>query len=123
MTFIQGNVDGVWIVEPRVFGDNRGFFMETWSKRELEAKGLYYDFVQDNHSYSAVKGTLRGVHFQRGDRAQAKLLRRVSTEEYGAKAARPKNSRLSKVSLDAGSFTRLPGWEASLARYFDRIKA
>ena len=77
MEFIRGNLDGVWIIEPRVFGDHRGFFMETWSKREFEEHGLFYDFVQDNHSSSSVKGTLRGIHFQRGDKAQAKLVRCV----------------------------------------------
>ena len=77
MTFISGKLDGFWIIEPRVFGDNRGFFMETWSKREFEAHGLFYDFVQDNHSASSVRGTLRGIHFQRGDKAQAKLVRCV----------------------------------------------
>ena len=51
--------------------------MESWSKRDFEAAGLHYDFVQDNHSLSAVKGTLRGIHFQRGDDAQAKLVRCV----------------------------------------------
>lgn len=77
MTFIQGKLNGLWIIEPRIFGDNRGFFMETWSKREFETHGLYYNFVQDNHSSSTVKGTLRGIHFQRGDKAQAKLVRCV----------------------------------------------
>ncbi len=77
MTFIQGKLFGVWIIEPKVFSDNRGFFMETWSRRDFEARGLFYDFVQDNHSSSAVKGTLRGIHFQRGDKAQAKLVRCV----------------------------------------------
>ncbi len=64
-------------MEPCVFGDNRGFFMETWSKAEFEAHGLFYDFVQDNQSSSTVKGTLRGIHFQRGDKAQSKLVRCV----------------------------------------------
>lgn len=77
MDFIQGKLNGVWIIEPKIFGDNRGFFMETWSRREFEAHGLFYDFVQDNHSSSTVKGTLRGIHFQRGNKAQAKLVRCV----------------------------------------------
>ena len=77
MIFIQSDLKDVWIIEPRVFGDSRGFFMETWSRREFEAQGLLYDFVQDNHSSSTVKGTLRGIHFQRGDKAQAKLVRCV----------------------------------------------
>ena len=77
MTFIQTELEGVFIVEPAVFGDHRGFFLESWSRRAFEAAGLNYDFVQDNHSSSTVKGTLRGIHFQRGEKAQAKLVRCV----------------------------------------------
>lgn len=77
MNFIPTKLEGVWIVEPKVFGDNRGFFMESWSKRAFEEAGLHYDFVQDNHSSSTVKGTLRGIHFQKGENAQAKLVRCV----------------------------------------------
>ncbi len=77
MTFTETKLKGAYIIEPRVFGDNRGFFMETWSKKDFENAGLFYDFVQDNHSLSTVKGTLRGIHFQRGDKAQAKLVRCV----------------------------------------------
>ena len=77
MKFTETALHGVYIVEPQVFGDNRGFFMESWSSRSFEAAGLHYDFVQDNHSLSTVKGTLRGIHFQRGENAQAKLVRCV----------------------------------------------
>ena len=77
MKFTETALPGVYIVEPQVFGDNRGFFMESWSSRSFEAAGLHYDFVQDNHSLSTVKGTLRGIHFQRGEKAQAKLVRCV----------------------------------------------
>ena len=56
MEIIKTKIDGVVIVEPKVFGDHRGFFMESWSKRTFEEAGLYYDFVQDNHSSSTVKG-------------------------------------------------------------------
>ena len=77
MKFTQTEVLGVYVVEPQAFGDHRGFFMESWSKRAFEEAGLFYDFVQDNHSSSTVKGTLRGIHFQRGDKAQAKLVRCV----------------------------------------------
>ncbi len=75
MKFTETEIPGVYIVEPAVFGDHRGFFMESWSKRAFEEMGLHYDFVQDNHSSSTVKGTLRGIHFQRGEKAQAKLVR------------------------------------------------
>ena len=70
-------LEGVVIIEPDVFGDNRGFFMESWNKKKMAEAGLDYDFVQDNHSKSTVKGTLRGIHFQKGDKAQAKLVRCV----------------------------------------------
>ena len=77
MKITKTKLEGVVIIEPDVFGDNRGFFMESWNKKKMEEAGLYYDFVQDNHSKSTVKGTLRGIHFQKGDKAQAKLVRCV----------------------------------------------
>lgn len=77
MKLTKTKLDGVVILEPEVFGDYRGFFMESWSKAKMESAGLYYDFVQDNHSRSTMKGTLRGIHFQKGDKAQAKLVRCV----------------------------------------------
>lgn len=77
MDLIKTKLDGVYILIPKVFGDHRGFFMESWSRRTMEEAGLYYDFVQDNHSLSTVKGTLRGIHFQKGGKAQAKLVRCV----------------------------------------------
>lgn len=77
MKITKTKLDGVFIIEPDVFGDNRGFFMESWNKKKMEEAGLFYDFVQDNHSKSTVKGTLRGIHFQKGDKAQAKLVRCV----------------------------------------------
>ena len=75
MKLTKTKLEGLIILEPDVFGDNRGFFMESWSKRRMEELGLHYDFVQDNHSSSTVKGTLRGIHFQKGEWCQAKLVR------------------------------------------------
>lgn len=77
MKFTKTKLDGVVIIEPDVFGDHRGFFMESWSQKKMEDAGLCYNFVQDNHSMSSIKGTLRGIHFQKGDKAQAKLVRCV----------------------------------------------
>ena len=77
MEFEKTKLEGVVIIIPDVFGDHRGFFMESWSEHKMEEAGLHYDFVQDNHSMSSVKGTLRGIHFQKGDKAQAKLVRCV----------------------------------------------
>jgi len=68
-------LEGVWIIEPQVFGDQRGYFMETWSTRNFRELGLDYDFVQDNQSFSAEKGILRGIHFQNAPMTQAKLVR------------------------------------------------
>lgn len=65
MVITKTKLAGAVILTPDVFEDNRGFFMESWSKRTMEEFGLYYDFVQDNHSRSTVKGTLRGIHFQK----------------------------------------------------------
>lgn len=77
MNVIKTDVLDVYILEPKKFGDHRGYFMESWSKKTMEEAGLFYDFVQDNQSFSARKGTLRGLHFQKGDAAQAKLVRCV----------------------------------------------
>ena len=77
MKITKTKLEGVVIIEPDVFGDNRGFFMESWNKKKMAEAGLDYDFVQDNHSKSMIKGTLRGIHFQKGDKAQAKLVRCV----------------------------------------------
>lgn len=77
MKITKTKLDGVVVIEPDVFGDNRGFFMESWNKKKMEEARLFYDFVQDNHSKSTVKGTLRGIHFQKGNKAQAKLVRCV----------------------------------------------
>ena len=75
MNVIKTAIEDVYILEPKVFGDNRGWFMESYSEKTMKEHGLNYNFVQDNHSFSATKGTLRGIHFQKGDSAQAKLVR------------------------------------------------
>jgi len=75
MNVIATKIPDVYILEPKVFGDERGWFMETWSMEKMKSAELAYNFVQDNHSFSAKKGTLRGIHFQVGKAAQAKLVR------------------------------------------------
>jgi hypothetical protein len=75
MKVIETKLPGVRILEPQVFGDARGWFMESWSAKKMEDAGIYVNFVQDNHSFSAQKGTLRGLHYQLNPMAQAKLLR------------------------------------------------
>jgi dTDP-4-dehydrorhamnose 3,5-epimerase len=75
MKTIKTELDGVLILEPKVFGDNRGWFMETYSKNTLSEAGIDTIFIQDNQSFSAQKGTLRGLHFQKNPMAQTKLIR------------------------------------------------
>ena len=75
MKLTETRLKGVVVLEPQVFGDARGWFMESWSERKMEEAGLHVRFVQDNQSYSAEKGTLRGLHYQLDPMAQAKLLR------------------------------------------------
>jgi len=77
MNFIRTEIDGVFIVEPRVFPDARGYFFESWNREAFAAAGLNYDFVQDNQSMSAY-GTIRGLHFQKSEHAQAKLVRALA---------------------------------------------
>ena len=74
MKVIETKIPGVLIVETDVFGDHRGYFTETYSKPKYEKLGITVDFVQDNMSFSAQKGTLRGLHWQNPPYAQSKLV-------------------------------------------------
>lgn len=75
MNIVETTLTGVLIIEPKVFGDHRGWFVETYSQRRMLESGIDIEFVQDNHSFSAQKGTLRGLHFQNHPHSQAKLIR------------------------------------------------
>ena len=75
MKRIDTKLPGVCIVEPTVHGDHRGYFMETYSTKTFADIGIDTVFVQDNQSFTAQKGTLRGIHFQNNPMAQAKLVR------------------------------------------------
>ena len=77
MNYIKANIEGPVIIEPKVFGDERGYFFESFRADEFAANVVPVDFVQDNESWSAKRGVLRGLHFQKGDRAQAKIVRVV----------------------------------------------
>lgn len=71
----ETKLQDVKLITPAVFGDNRGFFTESYSDRDFKAAGIDFDFIQDNHSLSNQAGVLRGLHFQRGKAAQTKLIR------------------------------------------------
>ena len=74
MEFKKTCIDGVYVVEPKVFEDNRGYFFESFKQQEFEQAVGYIDFVQDNESKSNY-GVLRGLHYQKGEYSQAKLVR------------------------------------------------
>ena len=74
MDFIEQDIKGVWVIDPKRFGDKRGYFSEVFKQADFDAHVGHVDFVQDNESFSS-KGVLRGLHFQRGEFSQAKLVR------------------------------------------------
>ncbi len=111
MQFTPTEFPGLYVCEPKVFGDNRGFFMETYSKRVFAAAGLDMVFVQDNHAKSKEKGVLRGLHFQAPPAAQAKLVwvtaGAVCDVVVDIRAGSPTYGRWFKIELSACNFKRL----------------
>lgn len=85
MVFTKLKLDGLFIIEPKVFADERGWFLERYIKRVFVENGINSDFVQDNHSYS-TKGVLRGLHFQAPPHGQAKLVWVTSGEIFDVAA-------------------------------------
>jgi dTDP-4-dehydrorhamnose 3,5-epimerase len=77
MQVVETDIPDVKVFVPKRFGDNRGFFLETYSRRKFADAGVDVEFVQDNHSLSAEVGVVRGLHYQIGANAQAKLIRVV----------------------------------------------
>ena len=96
MKVIETEIKDLYMIEPQVFGDNRGWFMESWSQKKMEEAGLFYNFVQDSHSFSEKKGTLRGLHFQKGSSSQAKLVRCVKGAVFDVAVDLRKNSKTYK---------------------------
>ena len=74
MEYEETSIKGVWVLTPKVFNDNRGYFFEAWKKSDFEAHVGKVDFIQDNESKSSY-GVLRGLHYQKGEYSQAKLVR------------------------------------------------
>ncbi|MDD9782681.1 dTDP-4-dehydrorhamnose 3,5-epimerase [Priestia megaterium] len=75
MNIIKTKFEDAVLIEPKVFGDHRGFFTESYNKEMFQQNGIDMDFIQDNHSLSQQPGTLRGMHYQLNDKAQTKLVR------------------------------------------------
>lgn len=82
MKVINTIFNDAFLLEPKVFGDHRGFFMESYNAQVFEELGLSYTFIQDNHSLSAEAGTIRGLHYQLNPFAQTKLVRAVQGAIY-----------------------------------------
>ena len=111
MEISQTGIPGLVVVQPKVFTDNRGFFLETYSRRAFAEAGLDYDFVQDNHARSVTKGVLRGLHFQRPPSAQAKLVWVVRGAVFDVavdlRRGSPTYGRWYGMELSAENFSRL----------------
>lgn len=111
MEYRQLEIPGVWLVTPRKFGDERGYFMETYSQRDFDAHiGRHVEFVQDNQS-SSCRGVVRGLHYQLAPHAQSKLVRcvagRVLDVAVDVRAGSPTFGRHVAVELDAESGVQL----------------
>ena len=86
-----GGIEGLYVIDPKVHGDNRGYFMETYSQRDMEENGIHIQFVQDNQSMS-VKGVLRGLHFQK-NYPQTKLVRVIKGSVFDVAVDLRKDSK------------------------------
>lgn len=105
MDIVSLAIPDIKLLRPRRFADARGWFMETWRRDTFAAKGIDADFVQDNQSFSALRGTVRGLHFQRPPRAQAKLVRVLAGRLFDVvidlRRSSPHYGRHVTVELDA----------------------
>jgi len=110
MTFTEQDIKGVWVIEPKRFGDKRGYFSEVFRQADFDAHVGHVDFVQDNESFS-TRGVLRGLHFQRGEWSQAKLVRvsqgTVLDVAVDLRAGSPTWGKYIAVELDADSGRQL----------------
>ncbi|AJS60035.1 dTDP-4-dehydrorhamnose 3,5-epimerase [Paenibacillus sp. IHBB 10380] len=82
MKVTELKLQGTLLIEPTVHGDHRGFFLESYNKAAFEEVGIHQEFIQDNHSYSAEAGTLRGLHYQLEPKGQTKLVRVITGAIY-----------------------------------------
>jgi dTDP-4-dehydrorhamnose 3,5-epimerase len=104
MEFIETSLKGAYIIKPKVFQDERGFFLESWREKVFAENGIEAKFVQDNHSMSFQKGVLRGLHFQNPPNAQAKLVRVTRGKVYDV---------IVDLRKDSPTFGKWEGFELS----------
>lgn len=104
MEIEKTSLEGAYLIKPKVFTDERGFFMETYSAKKFKEAGIDAEFVQDNHSLSVTKGVLRGLHFQYPPHAQAKLVRATKGAVYDV---------IVDLRKDSPTFGKWAGFELS----------
>ncbi|MBP5504912.1 MAG: dTDP-4-dehydrorhamnose 3,5-epimerase [Bacteroidales bacterium] len=111
MNYIKTDIEGPVIIEPRVFGDERGYFFEAFRDSEFRENVADICFIQDNESLSARRGVIRGLHFQKGEYAQAKLVRvvkgRVQDVAVDLREGSPTFGKYISVVLDGASHRML----------------
>lgn len=108
MEFHETRLKSAYLIKLRIFKDERGFFMESYSKKEFATAGIDVDFVQDNHSLSVSKGVLRGLHFQNPDDTQAKLVRVTRGAAYDV---------IVDLRKDSPTFGKWEGFELTADNY------
>ncbi|MBP9885142.1 MAG: dTDP-4-dehydrorhamnose 3,5-epimerase [Leptospiraceae bacterium] len=103
--------EGLYVIEPKVFKDDRGFFYESYSDKAFAEKGLHFDFVQDNHAKSIDTGVVRGLHYQKPPFDQAKLVRVTKGAVYDVVVDLRQSSKTYKkwfgIELSGGNFKQL----------------
>jgi len=109
MEFQKTSLKGAFLIKPQVFQDERGFFLESYSKKKFQEAGIKADFVQDNHSLSVSKGVLRGLHFQNPEDAQAKLVRVTKGAVYDV---------IVDLRKDSETFGRWEGFELTSDNFY-----
>jgi dTDP-4-dehydrorhamnose 3,5-epimerase len=82
LKLVETKIKGVLVIEPDVYGDSRGFFMESYNRQKFREMGLEHDLVQDNHSLSVQAGVIRGLHYQSHPKAQSKIVRVLTGAIY-----------------------------------------
>ncbi len=111
MTIRETGIDGLTIIEPKVFEDSRGYFLESFHKERLEEHGIFNNFIQDNQSRSTF-GVLRGLHFQKSPHAQAKLIRVTEGSIYDVAV---------DIRPESPTFARWFGLEISAVNYLQLL--
>src|SRR6185369_14186408 len=103
------SLEGAYLIKPKVFDDERGFFMESYSKKRLKNFGIEADFVMDCHSMSLSKGVLRGLHYQLAPNTQAKLVRVTKGAVYDV---------IVDLRKDSPTFGKWEGFELTANNYY-----